>query len=84
MPNPSRLARAQIKEIKSRWKMWGVEGNKECRAIEADFCSDPDVVKALQKADLVVSLDLIQRKTIRMLIVSIVDSSSTTMRSPRH
>jgi len=55
MANPSRLARLQIDEIKIRWQMWGVKGNQECEAIEGDFCSDSTVIKALQKADLVVS-----------------------------
>jgi H3 lysine-79-specific histone-lysine N-methyltransferase len=41
--------------MKQRWKMWALKGNEECKAIEGDFCADPDVVKALQKADLVVS-----------------------------
>jgi hypothetical protein len=57
MPNPSRLARLQIDEIKVRWQMWAVKGNQECEAIEGDFCSDSTVIKALQKADLVVSLE---------------------------
>lgn len=55
MPNPSRLARAQIVEMKHRWRMWALRGNEECEAIEGDFCADADVVKGLQKADLVVS-----------------------------
>lgn len=56
MPNPSLLARNQIKEVKARWAMWAVRGNDHCRAIQADFCANADIVKELQKADLVVSL----------------------------
>lgn len=56
MPNPSRLARTQIEEVKARWAMWGVRGNEECKAIEGDFCADEEVGKVLQKADVVVSI----------------------------
>jgi len=67
MPNPSRLARLQIGEIKVRWQMWAVKGNQECEAIEGDFCSDSTVIKALQKADLVVSFNAFRLNVIQEL-----------------
>jgi H3 lysine-79-specific histone-lysine N-methyltransferase len=55
MPNPARLATAQIAEAKRRWAMWALRGTEDCRAYEADFCKHEKTRKALLVADLVVS-----------------------------
>lgn len=58
MPNPARLATAQIAEAKRRWAMWALRGTDDCRAYEADFCKHEKTRKALQVADLVVSFHI--------------------------
>lgn len=52
MAHASLLARTQVKEAESRFRMWGLNSGK-MHVVEADFCDNEDVNEVLRRADVV-------------------------------
>ncbi|KAK4057104.1 Nucleosomal histone H3-Lys79 methylase [Microbotryomycetes sp. JL221] len=52
MKHASALARKQVVEAESRFRMWGIKAGS-MHVVEADFCEEPQVGEVLKRADVI-------------------------------